>query len=354
MKNNNGKFIVLYGINNLGKTTQAKMLVDRLNSCGKNAEYLKYPIYDLEPSGKILNNYLRKGNIHNLTAREAQIIYTINRTQFEKELFTKLEQGINVVAEDYTGTGIAWGIGAGVDEQFLKYINHHLVKEDLAFLFDGERFMEAEEQNHRHETDNELTNKVRNAHLKLAEEFSWIKIDANLSIQAIHAELWQKIKNIITSDSRNQNNIQYPISNIHNIKIQRLSPTAKIPTRAHANDAGMDLYSNDYYSLLPGERDVIKTGIKIAIPDGCVGLIWDKSGVSKDGVQTTGGVVDSGYRGEILINIINLSQDIYNIALGQKVAQMLIQKIELPEIIEDEINDKTERGEGNFGSTGLF
>jgi len=341
MNNKKGKFIVLYGINNLGKTTQAKMLVDRLNSYGNKSEYLKYPIYDLEPSGEILNNYLRKGNTYNLTPREAQIIYTINRTQFEKELFTKLEQGINIVAEDYTGTGIAWGIGAGVDEQFLKYINHHLIKEDLAFLFDGERFMEAEETNHKHETNNELTNKVRNTHLKLGNEFGWKKINANLSIEEIHNKLWQEVKKIISSQD-------------NKIKIQRLSPTAKLPTRAHANDAGMDLYSNDYYSLLPGEKDVVKTGIKMAIPDGYAGLIWDKSGIAKNGIKTTGGVVDSGYRGEILINIINLSQDIYNITPGQKIAQMLIQKVEFPEIIEDEINDETERGEGNFGSTGLF
>ena len=91
-----GKFIVLYGINNIGKTTQAKLLAEKLNSAGLKTEYLKYPIYDLEPSGKLLNNYLREGNIYNLTPREAQIIYALNRTQYEKKLLAKLESGINV------------------------------------------------------------------------------------------------------------------------------------------------------------------------------------------------------------------------------------------------------------------
>lgn len=192
-----GKFIVLYGVNNLGKTTQAKLLVEKIKSAGKAAEYLKYPIYHIEPSGKILNNYLRKGNAHNLSAREAQIIYALNRSQYEKELLSKLSQGINIIAEDYTGTGICWGIGAGADERFLKYINHFLLKEDLVFLFDGERFIESTEKNHKHETDNELIDKVRKIHLRLAEEYEWIKINANLKIEEINDILWQEVKVII-------------------------------------------------------------------------------------------------------------------------------------------------------------
>ncbi|MBI4812110.1 hypothetical protein HY798_01500 [Candidatus Falkowbacteria bacterium] len=191
-------FIVFYGINNLGKTTQTKLLVEKLNSEGFKAQYLKYPVYGLEPSGRILNNYLREGNIYNLTPREAQIIYTLNRTQYEKELSDKLEDGVIVVAEDYTGTGLAWGMGAGVDENFLKKINSHLLKEDVGFLFEGERFKEATENNHRHETNDKLTNKVRQAHLKLAEEFGWMKINANLPIKKIQDIIWDKVKNLLS------------------------------------------------------------------------------------------------------------------------------------------------------------
>lgn len=190
-----GKFIVLYGINNLGKTTQAKLLVERLQKEGKTAEYLKYPIYSLEPSGTILNEYLRNGNPLNLSSREAQIIYTLNRTQYESVLTTKLNSGINIISEDYTGTGIAWGTGAGVDETFLKKINEHLLKEDIAFLFDGTRFTNAIENKHKHETNEKLTEIVRNIHIKLGEEFSWRKINANLSIQEIHEQLWQALQN---------------------------------------------------------------------------------------------------------------------------------------------------------------
>jgi thymidylate kinase len=192
-----GKFITLYGINNLGKTTQAKIIVERLTAQGFSAEYLKYPIYEIKPSGLLLNNYLRQGNIHNLNAREVQIIYVLNRTQFEKTLETKLAAGINIIAEDYIGTGLAWGIGTGVDELFLKELNSHLIKEDLAFLFDGERFLSGKEINHKFETDDELTQKVRQVHKKLGEEFGWIKINANLSIEEINEQLFQEITKII-------------------------------------------------------------------------------------------------------------------------------------------------------------
>ncbi len=192
-----GRFIVLYGINNLGKTTQAELLVKRLNRKGRKAEYLKYPIYDISPSGKILNNFLRNGNNYNLTAREAQIIYTLNRTQFETKLKSKLDKGINIIAEDYTGTGIAWGMGAGVEENFLKEINSHLLKEDLAFLFDGERFINSIEKDHKFETNKKLISRVRAIHLELGKKYNWKKIDANLTIKEINDILWKEINKFL-------------------------------------------------------------------------------------------------------------------------------------------------------------
>lgn len=336
------------------------MLVHKLITRGIRAEYLKYPIYDLTPSGVVLNNYLRGGNYFNLSPREAQIFYAKNRTQYEKELIKKLEAGINIIAEDYTGTGLAWGIGGGVNEMFLKYINSHLLKEDLAFLFDGERFEHSTEKGHRHETDNELINKVRKIHLKLGEQFGWKKINANLTVEEIHERLWHEVIKIIKPQAYSEfNSINDSLNQklkIVNCKliIEKLSPFAKFPTRAHPSDAGLDLYSNDNYTLFPGDITGIKTGLKMKIPAGYAGLIWDKSGLAKIGLHTLGGVVDSGYRGEIIVLIKNLSEDIFNISAGQKIAQILIQKIETPEIIEGKIDDETERGDNGFGSSGIF
>ncbi len=371
-KQEKGKLIVLYGINNLGKSTQAELLVENLNKEGIKTEYLKYPIYNLSPSGPTLNNYLRQGNSYKLNAREAQIIYCLNRTQYEKTLIKKLETGINIIAEDYTGTGIAWGMGAGVDENFLKQINSHLIKEDLVFLFDGNRFLESQEKNHKHETNNELTNKVKQAHLKLAQEYNWIKINANLSIEAIQEQLLEQTLKKLDSNYKTENEIEKIIKELapdfkklHEeddqdvlmtqvLKVEKIDPKAKLPSRAHTHDAGLDFYANDYYSIYPREKVLIKTGVKIAIPNAHVGLIWDKSGLAKEGIHTMAGVIDAGYRGEIIINIINLGDNIYNISPGQKVAQMLIQKTEFPIIMETNIEDKTDRGDKGFGSSGLF
>lgn len=197
MPKNKGKLIVFYGINNLGKSTQAKILLDKLKDLGLQAEYFKYPIYDLEPFGPIINSYLREGNPYNLSAREAQLIYVLNRVQYQEELIKKLEAGVYVIAEDYVGTGIAWGVGAGIDVSFLKKINETLIKEDLAILFDGERFKEAMEKKHKHEQDEEFSQRVRQIHLDLGEEYNWKKINANLSIEEISEIIFEYIKELI-------------------------------------------------------------------------------------------------------------------------------------------------------------
>lgn len=324
----NGKFIVLYGINNLGKTTQAKMLVNRLNRVGQKAEYLKYPIYDLGPSGGILNNYLRGGNKYGLTARETQIIYSLNRTQFQETLLKKLNNGVYVIAEDYIGTGMAWGLGDGVNENFLKHINFHLRREDLAFLLDGERFTEAIEEEHKHETDENLTKKVREIHLKLAQEYGWIKINANLTIEEIHQQLWKKIMEVIKEPASHYSAAKPPAANGQpQIATRNLSPATKFNT-------GLNLYSTDYYSLLPGERVAVQTGIKLVIPNGYAGLILGEDKITKDGVYLTAKLIDPGFQDEITVNLINFSNDIYHVSLGQKVARLLIEKVESLKIVK--------------------
>lgn len=137
------------------------------------------------------------------------------------------------------------------------------------------------------------------------------------------------------------------------LKIKRLHADAKIPDYAHAGDAGMDLFCIESFTLAPGERTSIPTGIALEIPDGHVGLVWDKSGLShKHGLKTIGGVIDSGYRGEIKIGITNLSNTIFVSEKGHRIAQILIQKVERLDVEEVEELTSTERGTSGFGSTG--
>ncbi len=138
------------------------------------------------------------------------------------------------------------------------------------------------------------------------------------------------------------------------IKIKKLHPDARIPIYAHKGDAGMDLYTVETFELEPGERKSIGLGLAVQIPTGYVGLIWDKSGLShKYGIKSFGGVIDSGYRGEIHAGVMNLSNKFFRFEKGQKIVQLLIQKIETATLEEvDELESITDRGEGRFGSTG--
>ncbi len=189
-----GKLIVLYGINNLGKSTQAKLLVDRLRDAGYSTTYLKYPIYELAPSGPLLNAYLREGNPLQLSPREAQIIYALNRFQYQPELEKQLAAGEWIIAEDYTGTGLAWGWGAGAKLNFLEAINDGLLKPDLALWLDGQRFVSGIEQGHKHENNNQLMDKVRECHQQLAERYGWPRFDANQPIDNLNDQLWRAVQ----------------------------------------------------------------------------------------------------------------------------------------------------------------
>lgn len=138
------------------------------------------------------------------------------------------------------------------------------------------------------------------------------------------------------------------------LPIKKLDPNATLPAFAHPTDAGLDLCALEAIVIPPHTRVQVRTGLAFAIPEGYVGLVWDKSGVShKGGLKTLGGVIDAGYRGEVMVGLYNTSDQPYTFAAGNKVAQILIQKVEQPEIVEVDELDETTRGTGAFGSTGV-
>lgn len=138
-----------------------------------------------------------------------------------------------------------------------------------------------------------------------------------------------------------------------NIKVQKICMEAKLPSFAYQGDAGMDIFSCEDCLIFPLDKKAIKTGLKIAVPEGFAGFISDKSGLALNHSLTTlAGVLDSGYRGELKVILMNLGKEPYEVRSGQKIAQLVIKKIEKPQIIEGNL-DETERGERGFGSSGL-
>lgn len=138
------------------------------------------------------------------------------------------------------------------------------------------------------------------------------------------------------------------------MQVKRLHPNAIIPTRAHDTDAGLDIYSLHNVTFKPGEDKVFHTGIAMAIPEGWCAIVKEKSGRAVNNGWTVGAcVIDSDYRGELLIHLFNNSDDYYFVKRGEAIAQLVVVPVWTGQPVEVEDLDETERGEGKFGSTGI-
>jgi len=138
------------------------------------------------------------------------------------------------------------------------------------------------------------------------------------------------------------------------IKVQRLSKYGRVPTKINDSDAGWDIYASEDAIIDPSKSQLVSTDMAMAIPEGYVGLIWDRSGMAaKRGVHRFAGVIDSGYRGEIKVCLWNSSNEHCIINKGERMAQILFQPV--PPLILKEVQnlDTTERGAGGFGSSGM-
>jgi dUTP pyrophosphatase len=146
------------------------------------------------------------------------------------------------------------------------------------------------------------------------------------------------------------------VTDIVDVLVCRLDPDLPMPAYAHPGDAGADLVAAEDVELAPGERKLVHTGIAVALPDGFVGLVHPRSGLAaRLGVTVLNapGTVDSGYRGEILVNLINHDPVTpVTIARGDRIAQLIVQRVERAVFhVVDELPD-TLRGAGGHGSTG--
>jgi dUTP pyrophosphatase len=136
------------------------------------------------------------------------------------------------------------------------------------------------------------------------------------------------------------------------LKVKKLHADAKLPTRAHHDDAGLDIYCVTEI-VIPALTTVkVSTGIAYEVPDGYCVFAWDKGSLGSKGIKTLGGVLDSGYRGELFIPLHNLHNEDYIFHKGDKIAQIVIQKVELWEVEEADQLSLSVRGTGGFGSTG--
>jgi dUTP pyrophosphatase len=141
------------------------------------------------------------------------------------------------------------------------------------------------------------------------------------------------------------------------LRFRRLSETARPPARAHDGDAGYDLYADEAARLDPGERASVGTGIALAIPDGNAGLVLPRSGLAaRHGISVVNapGLIDAGYRGELRVLLLNTDREnAFDVTPGDRIAQLVVVRVEGPMLEESEELDETGRGAGGFGSTGI-
>jgi dUTP pyrophosphatase len=139
------------------------------------------------------------------------------------------------------------------------------------------------------------------------------------------------------------------------LQVRLLHPAAQVPRRAHPGDAGADLFAVEEVIIPVGERRDVGTGIALAIPSGYAGFVQPRSGLAfKHGIMVVNspGLIDAGYRGEVRVSLYNSGREPFTVAVGERIAQLVIQKVEEPEYLAaDELPD-TSRGEGGFGSSG--
>ncbi|WP_230487201.1 dUTP diphosphatase [Nocardioides anomalus] len=142
------------------------------------------------------------------------------------------------------------------------------------------------------------------------------------------------------------------------VPVVRLDPDLPLPSYAHPGDAGADLVTAVDVTLAPGERALVPTGIALAVPDGYVALVHPRSGLAARhglSIVNTPGTVDSGYRGEVKVLLVNLDPaDPIELRRGDRVAQLVIQRVERAEFAEVDRLPESVRGDGGYGSTGGF
>lgn len=136
------------------------------------------------------------------------------------------------------------------------------------------------------------------------------------------------------------------------LKVKKLDPAAILPRKDNPTDAGIDIYTTESYTLKPGEAHLFSTGIAAEFPKGYVALLWDRSGLGSKGIHRLAGVIDSGYRGEWKVVLLNTTRKPYAIQKGDKIVQCIVQKFEATKIKEIKTLKESKRGKKGFGSSG--
>ena len=318
------------GTDGSGKATQTEFLAGRLRRSGFDVESADFPQYNTKSAG-LVEEYLsgKYGGPEEVGPYRASIFYAADRYDASFKIRRWLRGGKIVIANRYVTANMGHQ-GGKIDNPLekkhffdwlyeLEYEIFNIPRPDLNIILHvpaeiSQRLARGRQKldwvgktNDIHQEDLGHLKKAEQAYLQIAQSypnFALIECAAYgqiLSREKISDLIWERIVKLFKSSAYSppaeKITVMPKTESALKLKVEKISPWAKLPTRAYSGDAGLDLYSADYYSLIPGDCTTIRTGLKLAIPAGYAGLIWDKGGVAKNGVHCLAGVFDSGFRG---------------------------------------------------------
>lgn len=372
MNNTNGKLIVIDGTDGSGKATQVKLLADRLEKAGFQVEVADFPQYGKKSAGMV-EEYLsgRYGDAESVSPYVASILYSVDRYDASFQIKKWLSEGKVVVSNRYTSSNMAHQGGKIKNplerKAFFDWIKNleeqifRIPKPDLTFFLHVEAHLAQDLTKQRAKVD--WAGKIKDIHeeslkhLKEAEK-TYIEISQSFenitliscmdngrlaSKDEISNVLWELIRPVLKPTHNKQDlesifmqvetkekpkDITIPIDNTE-IVIKKLSNDTNLPKWSE-NNMSIDIYSHDYHSLMPGETNEFRIGASIELPKGYMGLILNYSESGMPELSVLPSLVPPNFNKEIVVKVLNASEDIVNISPGRIIAKMIIQKTENP------------------------
>ena len=194
MNGKKGLFIVIYGPSGVGKTRELQLLGEKLSSIGVTNKRVEYPIYELGEAGPKLEKILW-GREPRVEEEEMQTLFAENRRDFEPTLKQWLNSGVTVLAEDYKGTGMVWGVTGGLSLEKMEEINKSFIDPDVSILIDGPRRLDMRPgEGHIYNSDEDEWYRARKNYLQMADKYGWVRIGGDAPILTVAGRIWTIVK----------------------------------------------------------------------------------------------------------------------------------------------------------------
>jgi thymidylate kinase len=193
-----GLLIAVYGPSGVGKSKQIELLGEKLKEERVPFKYVVFPIFELGEGGKKLKRVVYQKE-RPLPEEEMQKLFTENRMEFEPTMRKWLDSGVTVIAEDYVGTGIVWGVTRGMTLERIEEINKDFTPPDVSLLIDGPRRLDLRPgEGHIYQNDEEEWYRARKVYLQMADKYGWIRVGADAPILTVANRIWTVIKLVLT------------------------------------------------------------------------------------------------------------------------------------------------------------